>query len=40
VSADVQTNLQTQVAKWKSDLNPLRTYPIVSFGVAYAFHIR
>jgi hypothetical protein len=38
--ADVQSNLQAQVAKYKSDLDPLKTYPIVSFGVAYAFRIR
>jgi hypothetical protein len=37
---DVQTNLQAQVAKYKNDLDPLKTYPIVSFGVAYAFHVR
>lgn len=37
---DVQANLQAQVAKYKSNLDPLKTYPIVSFGVAYAFHIR
>lgn len=38
--ADVQTNLQAQVAKYKSDLDPLKTYPIFSFGVAYSFHVR
>jgi len=38
--ADVQTNLQAQVAKYKSDLDPLKTFPIVSFGVAYNFRIR
>jgi len=36
----VQTNLQAQVAKYRSDLDPLKTYPIVSFGVAYSFHTR
>ena len=40
VTMDVQNNLQTQEAKWRNDLNPLKTYPIISFGVAYAFHIR
>lgn len=40
VGADVQSDLNTQVAKWKSDLDPLKVYPIFSFGVAYAFHIR
>jgi hypothetical protein len=37
---DVQSSLATQIAKWKSDLNPLETYPIVSFGVAYSFAVR
>ena len=35
-----QTNLTTQVNKWKTDLNYLQVYPILSFGVAYNFHIR
>ena len=38
--ADVQSNLQQQIAKDKSDLEPLKTYPIVSVGVAYSFRIR
>lgn len=33
----VQSNLAAQVTKWKSDLNPLQVYPIISFGVSYAF---
>jgi hypothetical protein len=37
---DVQTNLQAQIAKYKNDLDPLKTFPIVSFGVAYNFRIR
>jgi len=37
--ADVQTNLQAQVAKYTKDLNPLKTYPILSFGVAYSFRV-
>jgi hypothetical protein len=36
----VQANLQAQVAKYKNDLDQLKTYPIVSFGVAYNFRIR
>jgi len=36
----VQTNLQAQVAKYKSDLDPLKTYPIFSVGVAYNFKVR
>jgi len=37
---NVQANLQEQVNKYKSDVEPLKTYPIVSFGVAYSFHLR
>jgi hypothetical protein len=35
-----QSNLSAQVAKWKTDLNPLKYYPILSFGVTYNFKIR
>ncbi len=35
-----QSDLNTQVAKWKSDVNPLKAYPIFSFGLAYAFSTR
>jgi hypothetical protein len=40
VAIAIQSNLTAQVAKWNSDLNPLKTFPIVSFGVAYSFRIR
>ena len=40
VGAAVQSNLSAQVAKWKNDLDPLKVYPIFSFGVSYAFHIK
>ena len=40
IAIQIQNNLQTQVAKWSSDLEPLKTYPILSFGVAYSFRIR
>lgn len=36
----VQTSLAAQITKWKSDLSPLQTYPILSFGVAYSFPVR
>jgi hypothetical protein len=36
----IQSDLAAQIAKWKHDLNPLETYPIVSFGVAYSFPVR
>ena len=35
--ASVQQNLATQVAKYTHDLSPLKTFPIVSGGVAYSF---
>jgi hypothetical protein len=40
IAIAIQSNLSAQEAKWKSDLDPLKTYPIVSGGVAYSFHIR
>ncbi|MGA2849595.1 MAG: hypothetical protein ABSE46_11415 [Terracidiphilus sp.] len=40
IAIAVQSDLQAQIARWKSDLSPLKTYPILSIGVAYAFHIR
>lgn len=36
----VQSNLQSQIAKYKSDLDPLKFYPILSIGVGYNFRIR
>lgn len=36
----VQANLQAQLVKYRNDLDPLKTYPIVSMGVAYSFRIR
>jgi hypothetical protein len=40
IAAEVQTNLAAQEAKWISDLKPLNTYPILSIGLAYSFHVR
>jgi len=39
-NSTAQSNLNAQVAKWKSDLNPLQAYPIISFGVTYSFRVR
>jgi len=36
----IQNDLTSQIAKWKTDLNPLKTYPILSFGMAYSFRVR
>ncbi len=38
--ATAQADLAAQVKKYQSDFNQLKTYPIVSFGVAYNFRIR
>jgi hypothetical protein len=38
--APLQSNLQAQINKYKSNLDPLKTYPIVSGGVAYSFNLR
>ena len=40
VGASAQAALKAQVARWTSDLDPLKTYPIVSIGLAYNFRIR
>lgn len=39
-AATARADLQTQITKWNKNLDPLKTYPIVSFGVAYNFKIR
>ena len=33
----IQANLAAQIAKYQNDLDPLKVYPIASFGVAYSF---
>ncbi len=35
-----QSNLNAQISTWKSDLDPAKVYPILSFGVTYSFRIR
>ena len=40
IAQQIQTDLSAQIAKWKNNLNPLKTYPIASFGVAYSFGLR
>jgi hypothetical protein len=39
-AAGARTDLAAQITKWQKDVNPFKTYPIVSFGVAYNFKIR
>jgi len=33
----VQSDLRTETGKWAQDLNPLKTYPIISTGISYTF---
>ena len=40
IALEIQSNLAAQVDKWTSDVEPLKTYPIASFGVAYSFGLR
>ena len=40
IALQIQNNLAVQVAKWTKDTEPLKTYPIASFGVAYSFGLR
>ncbi len=40
IAIAVQNDLKAQIAIWKNDLDPLKTYPIVSIGVAYNFRVR
>jgi hypothetical protein len=40
IAIRVQNDLTAQIATWKKDLDPLKTFPIISFGVAYSFRVR
>jgi hypothetical protein len=40
VALQIQGDLKAQIAKWNNNLNPLKTYPILSIGVAYSFGAR
>lgn len=35
-----QSDVQAQTATYKSDLNVVGIYPIISFGIGYNFHVR
>jgi hypothetical protein len=39
-NATAQTNLNSQISKYQSDLNVLKVYPIMSAGVSFNFSIR
>lgn len=34
-----QANISSQISKYESDLNPLKVWPILSFGVSYNFNL-
>lgn len=36
----LQSNLQAQMVKYRNDLEPLRFYPVLSWGITYNFPIR
>jgi len=38
-NSTAQAAINSQIAKYQSDLNPLKVYPILSFGVTYNFRI-
>lgn len=40
IGVSAQSALQTQETKWTNDLSPLKTYPIVSGGLAYSFRVQ
>jgi hypothetical protein len=40
IAVQIQGDLQSQLAKWKSDLDPLKFYPIISIGFVFNFNIR
>jgi hypothetical protein len=37
---EIQSNLAAQQAKYQSDINPFKIYPIFSSGVAFSFNLR
>lgn len=40
IAIQIQNDLHSQVSKWTNDLDPLKTYPIISGGLAYSFRTR
>jgi hypothetical protein len=40
IALEIQKDLRSEVDKWASDVEWLKTYPIASFGVAYSFSLR
>ena len=40
IALQIQGDMNAQIAKWKNNIDPLKTFPIVSFGVDYSFGTR
>lgn len=40
LAIQVNNDLQAEIGKWKSDLDPLKTFPIIKGGVTYSFNVR
>jgi hypothetical protein len=40
IAQEIRSDLAAQVGKWTKDIEPLKTYPIASLGVAYSFGLR
>jgi len=40
IALQFQSNLNSQIAKWNSDLNALEAYPIISIGIAYSWQTK
>jgi hypothetical protein len=40
IAIQIQNDLSAQVTNWTKDIEPLKTYPIASIGVAYSFGLR
>jgi hypothetical protein len=40
IAQEFQSNMNAQVTKWNNDVEWLKSYPIVSVGLAYSFNIR
>lgn len=40
IAQQFQSNLNSQIAKWNSDLNALQAYPVISIGIAYSWQTK
>jgi hypothetical protein len=40
ISVEIQQDLNSQIATWQKDINPLKVYPIISTGIVFNFNFR